>query len=179
MKSFILLITCLYLLLFIACEEEKKIDVDNKIDKSEIVPDQISWDIEVNFIDSSFTKAILTARKARIFDEKKETLLDSGLKLIFFSSKTRKRASVLTADSAKIDDNTKDMLAMGNVLVISDSTHTRLETNLLMWKNEDEKLYSTEFVEITTPYEKLKGWGFESDLNLINYKIFKVSGETK
>ena len=179
MKPLVLIIICISVLFFIACDEEIKLSVQDKIDKSETMPDQISWDIEVNFIDSSFTKAILTARKALIYEKKKETFLDSGMRVVFFSSKTRKRASVLTADSAKIDDNTKDMLAMGNVLVISDSTHTKLETNLLMWKNKDEKLYSTEFVRITTPYEKLKGWGFESDLNLTNYKIFKVSGETK
>jgi len=34
-------------------------------------------------------------------------------------------------------------------------------------------------VRITSPDEKLQGYGFESDLNLTNYKIYKVSGETK
>ena len=179
MKMLVSVIFASLLLFVISCEEEKKLPVTEKIDDSETMPDQISWDIKVNFTDSSFTKAILTARKAMIYEKRKETKLDSGLKVVFFSSDSRKRASVLTADSAKIDDITKDMLAMGDVVVISDSTQTKLETDLLMWKNEEEKLYSTEYVEITTPDEHLTGWGFESDLNLTNYKIFKVSGETK
>lgn len=179
MKLLQLLIVCFIILFFCSCEEEEKLAVSQQIDATETLPDQISWDVTVDFIDSSFTKAVLTAKKALIFEKRKETLLDSGLKVVFFSSETGKRASVLTADSARIDDVTKDMMAMGNVVVISDSNQTRLETELLMWKNKDEKLYSTEYVKITSPDEKLQGYGFESDLNLTNYKIFKVSGETK
>jgi LPS export ABC transporter protein LptC len=179
MKLLQLLVVCYFLVFFCSCEEGEKLAVSQLDDASETLPDQISWDVTVDFIDSSFKKAVLTARKALIYEKRKETVLDSGLKVVFFSSKTGKRASVLTADSAKIDDITKDMMAMGNVIVISDSNQTKLETELLMWKNRDEKLYSTEFVRITSPDEKLQGYGFESDLNLTNYKIFKVSGETK
>jgi LPS export ABC transporter protein LptC len=179
MKLLIIIIVCVNMLFFCSCEEEEKVSTNEMDEHSETLPDQISWDVTVDFIDSSFTKAVLTARKALIYEKRKETILDSGLKVVFFSSKTGKRASVLTADSAKIDDITKDMMAMGNVVVISDSNQTKLETDLLMWKNKDEKLYSTEFVKITSPDEVLKGWGFESDLNLTNYKIFRVSGEAK
>ncbi len=179
MKLLLILVLSINLLFVLSCEEETKLASSQNYDDSETLPDQISWDVKVNFIDSSFTKAVLTATKALIYEKRKETLLDSGLKVIFYSSKTGERASVLTADSAKIDDTTKDMMAMGNVVVISDSNQTTLKTNLLMWKNSAEKLYSTEFVQISSPNEKLQGWGFESDLNLTNYKIFKVSGETK
>jgi hypothetical protein len=48
-----------------------------------------------------------------------------------------------------------------------------------MWDNGSQKLYSTEFVTITSPNEKIQGYGFESDQNLTNYKIFKVSGVKK
>jgi LPS export ABC transporter protein LptC len=146
---------------------------------TEIQPDQISWNIEVYFVDSSFTKAILKAKRARIYQERAETLLDSGVTCEFLSQRTGKRSSYLTADSARIDDKTKNMLARGHVVVISDSTRTKLETSLLMWDNQAQKLYSTEYVRITSPEERLQGYGFESDLYLNNYKIMKVSGEKK
>ncbi len=71
------------------------------------------------------------------------------------------------------------MFAGGNVVVISDSSKVELKTPFLEWKNAEKKLYSTERVEISSPKEKIFGYGFESDLKLSNYKIFKVSGTSE
>ena len=142
-------------------------------------PDHLGWDIEVSFVDSNFTKAVLSAKTARVYYDRKETFLDDSLKVIFYSKDSKQRQSVLTADSAKIDDRSRDMLAFGNVIVWADSSKTKLETSLLLWDNKNQKLYSTEFVKISSPKENLQGWGFESDLSLTNYKIFKVSGVQK
>ena len=85
----------------------------------------------------------------------------------------------MSCDSAEIDDRTKNMLAKGNVLVWSDSSRTKLETSVLHWDNKTQLFYSTEFVTIDSPEEKIQGYGFESDQNLKYYRIFKVSGEQK
>lgn len=142
-------------------------------------PDQISHDLKVFFVDSSYTKAILTAKLGRVFTERGETLLDSGVRVDFFSKETGARISYLTADSARIDDKTKNMLARGNVVVVSDSSATRLETSLLEWDNTRQKVYSTENVKITTPTQTIRGRGFISDVQLTDYRIFKMSGEQR
>lgn len=171
----------IFLILFvIACS-----DIDNKAVKTadslvvEKMPDQISHDVEVIFIDSSYTKAVLYAKRARIYQDRMETLLDSGLKVLFYSKETGQRISRLTADSARIDDRTKNMLAMGNVVVISDSNMTKLETPELEWINARQLLYSTAKVKITTANEIINGRGFESDPKLDRYKIKNVSGITQ
>lgn len=163
-------------LLLLSCSENKAVP-KQKADslQAESLADQISREIKVVFNDSSFTKAILRAGRARVFNENQETLLDGGLEVEFMSKESGKRVSLLTADSARIDDRTKNMLAMGDVVVTSDSTNTRLETSLLEWNNSTQRLYSTEFVRITSPYEILTGYGFESDQHLTNYKILRVS----
>lgn len=169
------LIFLLFAILISSCDEEKVVSKKNMAKEDlGLIPDQISWDVEVSFIDSSYTKAILYAKRARIYQKKNETLLDSGIKVLFMSKTSGEKVSTLTADSAKIDDLTKNMLSYGRVVVISDSTKTKLETSLLEWNNTSQKLYSTEFVKITSPQETIKGVGFESDQNLNNYKIFKV-----
>ncbi|MCO5251392.1 MAG: LPS export ABC transporter periplasmic protein LptC [Candidatus Kapabacteria bacterium] len=159
--------------------EGKQEEVDKS--KAAIIhdkPDQIAYDIEVLFVDSSFTKAILKARKARIYNERYETFLDSGMQVTFFERNSAE-FSILTADSARIDDRTKNMLAQGNVIVVAESKGRRLETELLEWDNLRQKIYSTEFVTITTPTEIIKGYGFESDPNLNEYVINRVSGIQK
>lgn len=164
-------------LIFSACEGPEKDKIKIKaIISDEILPDQISYNTEVAFVDSSFTKAILNAGRARIYNSNQETLLDSSVRVRFFDKNDKNKVSILTCDSARIDDVTKNMFAFGNVVVISKSQNMKLETSILEWKNELQRLYSTEYVEITTDREILRGFGFESDPDLNDYRIFKVSG---
>jgi len=177
------ILTLLLLLLLIiisSCDEGKVIPKKKNISHNlETQPDQISYNTEVFFVDSAFTKAILKAKRARVYQARYETLLDGGINVQFFKRHSIKKVSYLTADSARIDDRTKNMLAGGHVIVISDSTSTKLETSLLEWDNATQKLYSTEFVRVTSPSETIQGYGFESDQSLSNYKIFRVSGEQR
>ena len=168
------------LLIAISCNDNdiEQSEVEMEVD-SEIQPDQIIWNMEVKFIDSSITKAILKGDRGRVFHSRQQTILDGNIDVEFLSQYTQERVSHLTADSIIIDDNTHNMIAMGNVYVYSDSTDTKLETSVLEWNNAEQKLYSTEFVKIISPKERLQGYGFESDANLSNYRIFKVSGESR
>lgn len=176
----VLLILSILTLNLLSCNEEyKPVDKIKQVMENKILPDQTAADFNVEFVDSNYTKAILHGKRAYIYQERMETLIDSGLWVEFMSKTSGYRISLLTADSAKIDDRTKNMLARGNVVVVNDSDGTKLETSLLEWDNTTQKLYSTEFVKISSPFEKLQGWGFESDQNLKNYKILKVSGVQK
>ena len=138
-------------------------------------PDQICFDLVLTFIDSSNTKAIVKARRARVFLDSNKTFLDSGVTVQFFNE-NGKKTGTLTADRVKIDDITKDMFASGKVVAISDSSRTKLETEELDWNNETKKIYSNVYVKITSPSEIIEGRGLESDEQLNNYKIFKVTG---
>ncbi len=167
----------MFYLNLLSCEDELPRATAPRMDiLSEIQPDQISWNIKVTFVDSNYVKAILYATRARVFQERMETLIDSGLKVDFFSMDEKQRISYLVAEKARIDDRTKDMFAEGNVVVISEKTGRKLETQILSWNNSTQRFYSTEFVKITTPEEIIQGYGFESDANLSNYNIHKVSG---
>lgn len=143
------------------------------------MPDQVAKNIQVDFIDTSFLKARLWAKVAKVFYSRKETLLRDSIRVEFFSKSTGKRISILTADSARIDDATKDMYAFGRVIVVSDTPKTILKTTHLQWKNKEQKIYSSEFIEVIRPEEEIRGYGFESDLSLTHYKIFNVSGVKK
>lgn len=171
------LINIFILALLIGCvEEDNKVPAADINLEDEIMPDQVTYDTEVAFVDSSFTKAILNAGRARVYNEAKETLLDSSVKVTFYDKKDPNKTSVLTCDSARIDDRTKNMIAKGNVVVVSENRNMKLITSILEWKNEQQRLYSTEYVEVHNEREILKGYGFESDPDLNDYKIFKVSG---
>ena len=68
------------------------------------------------------------------------------------------------------------MIAIGNVVVLSDSGVT-LFTDTLSWDNIREKVYTDdEVIFITEEQDTLYGIGFESDVELDNWKILKPTG---
>lgn len=165
---------------FVGCGLETKEPSRQKVSSEELqLPDQLATNIVVDFIDTSFLKARLWAKIGKVFYSRGETELVDSIRVEFYSKNTGRRVSILTADSAKINDKTKDMYAFGRVLVVSDSPKTILRTSFLEWKNRTQRIYSNEYIEIIRPDEEIRGYGFESDVNLTNYRIYKVSGVKK
>ena len=69
-----------------------------------------------------------------------------------------------------------NLIAIGNVVVLSDSGVT-LYTDTLSWDNVKEKVFTDDRVMfITEQKDTLYGIGFESDIELNNWKILKPTG---
>ena len=70
----------------------------------------------------------------------------------------------------------RDRIAIGDVIVLSDSGVT-LFTDTLSWDNHREKVYTDDrVIFITEEQDTLYGIGFESDVELDNWKILKPTG---
>ena len=82
----------------------------------------------------------------------------------------------MNADSAVVFNNSNNMFAYRNVFVWSENSKTSLKTDFLEWNEKKRKLFSNQYVKINSPVEIIEGYGFESNQDLSNYKIFKVSG---
>lgn len=52
----------------------------------------------------------------------------------------------------------------------------KLNTEHLIWNERTKKIYSDDFVKITTPDEIIFGNGFEADQDFSRYKIMKIKG---
>ena len=179
MKTLTLILILILYLHTTSCDDTSKKNVvfDSTFVNSADSPDQIFKYFEVFFYDSTIKKAKLKANLAKIYFQRKKTILDTNVYCEFYDKNNGSISSILKADSALIDDNTKDMYAFGKVVVNSDSTKTKLTSTLLKWENNRQLLLTDKFVRIESPYEIIEGYGFESNLNLSNYKIFKVSGQ--
>lgn len=138
-------------------------------------PEHLSFNVEVVFTDSAFTKAILHAGEAQVFEGRQQTTLSKHVRVDFFSRQGGNSAR-LTSDSAIIEDRTKNMTAIGHVRIHSDSNRTTLTTKRLVWVNATQRVHSEDSVRIVTPAETIEGVGFESDQYLTSYRIFRVTG---
>jgi LPS export ABC transporter protein LptC len=65
--------------------------------------------------------------------------------------------------------------AQNDVVVVNEKGE-QLNTEKLIWDEQKEKLYSDQFVKITTPDEIIMGKGFEANQDFSRYKIFNVTG---
>jgi hypothetical protein len=55
-----------------------------------------------------------------------------------------------------------------------------VETDYIFWENRNRKVRGDRFVTITSPSERLQGYGFEADQDLKNYTVFgQVTGEAE
>jgi LPS export ABC transporter protein LptC len=156
---------------FYSCED--KLEPPKSDVASANIPDQESWNSTVVFSDSANVKAILKAGYIAYFSKQGYTLIDSSAVVDFY--KNGEKVSTLTGRRGKYYDKNKDIEIFDSVKVVNNEGST-LETDKLYWTNETQRVSSEEFVKIKTPSEEIQGIGFESDQNLKNYTIYKVTG---
>ncbi|MEO8209546.1 MAG: LPS export ABC transporter periplasmic protein LptC [bacterium] len=170
-KIFLFIVFIFSQFIFSSCDDKFKPTQTNL--NTVDFPGQESWNSTVVFSDSGKTKAILDAKHISVYSSKGYTLVDSGAKVDFYKDGTI--VSTLTGRRSKIDDRTKDIEIYDSVVVVNNEG-SELKTQKLFWNNKTQRVSSDEFVRIKTPEETIEGIGFESDQNLKNYTIFKVSG---
>ena len=166
------LITISFLLFTLSSCEDKFKPTQTNLNTNE-APSQESWNSTVIFSDSGNTKAVLKAGHISVFSDKGYTLIDSGAVVDFY--KGGEVGSTLTGRRGRIEDKSKDIVIYDSVKVVN-KEGSELQTQKLFWNNKTQRVSSDDFVSIKTPSETIEGIGFESDQNLKNYKIFKVSG---
>ena len=167
----------LLLLSLISCTGK---DVKPKVDSSFVVeelPAQESWNSTVFFTDSGKTVAILYTGHLQLFNTRKETILEDGVKVEFFNS-LEVKTTTLTSKRGRVDEKTNDLYAIDSVVAVNDSGIV-VKTDELKWRNKDKKIASDKFVTIDSPDEHIEGYGFESDQHLRNYVIYNITYITR
>lgn len=163
--ALLLLFSCLA-----SCGTKEVRPTTEPIQSVDELPSQTSAHTRMSFSSDGMIRAVMNAKGVRVFEQKRHTLLDSSVHVDFFNSDGG-HSSVLTSHRAYIDDNTKNMTAYDSVRILSDSG-TLVETDSLLWDNGTHKLHSDAFVRITEKTGRItRGHGFESDQDLVNYKI--------
>jgi LPS export ABC transporter protein LptC len=172
-----LFVPILLLLSLISCTGK---DVKPKVDSSFVVeelPAQESWNSTVFFTDSGKTVAILYSGHLQLFNTRKETILDDGVKVEFYNS-LEVKTTTLTSKRGRVDERTNDLFAIDSVVAVNDSGIV-VKTDELKWRDKDRKIISDKFVTIDSPDEHIEGYGFESDQHLRNYVIYNITYITR
>lgn len=156
-----------------ACENDlKQVDV---VTKEENLPLSSSEDVEIMYSELGDVKVKLKAKKLdRYGGEKPYMEMTAGVEVLFYDS-AMNISSRLTANYAIHHIKENKMEAREDVVVVNEKGE-RLNTEHLVWEQEEGKIYSDKFVKITKKDEIIMGEGFESNEDFSKYKIKNLKG---
>ena len=161
----------IFIILFIGCAETGEEVVirnssmfnENEIENPEII------------ISRENTRIVKAASKHLMKNGNEDALLTGDVKADFYND-LGEHVSILYSDSAKINQRTNNLWATGNVHVESDSGFTHY-ANTILWDNQYKIIESKDSVMFTTTQgDTMYGVGFESDMDLTEWKIYKPTG---
>jgi LPS export ABC transporter protein LptC len=171
----LLFFNLLFLLSIIVLSCESKIPV---IPKSDLLtlPTTSAKDFRMTLIDSGRIQLILTSPLLEKFDKTDPPYAEfpNGIKVDVYNGKDRPEGKV-TAKYAKCTNN--NLWELRDSVVIVNEKNEKLETELLFWNQEKDRIYTDRFVKITNEDIISQGIGFESDTHLSKRKIFKVTAD--
>ena len=164
---------CLFVLIFqFACQS-------NELQKSGQTrqgrPDAESWDAVITLTNKGAKRGVIRSGHLEKYNDNEFILLDQNVDADFFN-KEEVFTTNLKSLVAEIDEEEDFLVAIGNVVVVTDSGVT-LFTDTLSWDNQKEKVFTSDSVIfITENKDTLYGIGFESDIELNNWKILQPTG---
>ena len=174
--AIILRMIAMFLFFSIVGCKEKKEWVDFIFDK-EFSYTMKDTEVQVFISDSGITRFRMTAKALLTFDEASEPywyfpekihgeMLDSLLQVAY------------SVDADTAYRYTKKMLwkLIGNVKAVN-AEGEQFETSLLFWDENEEKIYSDQFIRITRGDFVNTGTGFESNQTLTKYYILNAKAE--
>ncbi|HKI87815.1 MAG TPA: LPS export ABC transporter periplasmic protein LptC, partial [Draconibacterium sp.] len=163
-------------ILFYACENAdlEQIKVFSSPENQPVVE---ARNFESLLTDSGQIRFFIKAPKLLKFEnEGKNDYVEfpEGIELVKYDDKENV-ISRITANYARQYEKQKKWEAKNNVVAFNAKGDT-LKTELLIWEEKTEKIYTDEYVKIIRPDQIITGIGFESDQNLDNWKIKNPKG---
>ena len=160
--------------LFIACSNRG--ESDNSDSTEELIENEI-WNPLI--ILSREESRVVAAKAEKLYKSSNDLALLVGNVEVDFFSEEGDHISILYSDSAQINEQSNNLRANGNVFVVSDSGYT-LTTSKILWDNRYKMIIAEDSVMFTTTEgDTMYGVGFESDMDLDQWRIFRIYGVTR
>lgn len=169
------LCTCGLLLLLFAlltgCEND--IARVKELGLSENTQMETGSDVEILYSEMGNVTTKITAPTVKTYnDDEGRTEFPDGLKMYFYNTRGE-ITSELEAGYGMANDKKEEMLVRGDA-VITNNQGKQLNSEELIWKRKEKKIYSDKFVKITTPTEIVMGEGLRANEDFSDYEILDI-----
>ena len=166
------------LFVFPACENDMS-EVNRMFSKEETKV-ETATEVEMLYSDSSILKLRIVAPVLVRHLDKREPFQEfpEGLLVEFFSENGQEVTGRMTANYAERYENDSRFIVRDSVIWVG-SQGEKLETEELIWEEENDKVHTNKFVVVRRPDEIIYGHGFESNQKFTEWKIRAIEGRIK
>jgi len=153
-----------------------KKNVAKMLQADTILYTQEGINVEIEYTDSGSLKAVIFAKKLLGFKQDGNEILKmpEGIKADFYN-KDGIKESFLTANKG-ISYQTKKITEVFENVVVENNKGERLNTELLIWDQGKQTIYTEKFVKITTKNEIITGEGLKGKQDFSEWTILKPRG---
>ena len=139
------------------------------------VHDQLSVDVEITLTEKGNIKALIKSKLLERNDNSLELKLTDNVNVDLYDDNYQ-HSSLITSNSSVGRDTENKINAFGDVIVAADNGQ-QLWTDSLLWDNKADKIFTNASLTfISGNLDTLYGTGFESNIDLTNWKITKPRG---
>ena len=157
---------------FVSCKEKDENLVPFNYDPEQ-VPTMVTDSVTTLISDSGVTRYKLVADEWRVFDKAAEPYwyFPYGIYLERFTPDFRIEATVMS-DTAWYFSR-KDLWQLKKNVHVENMRGEIFDSEELFWDQKNEKVYSDSYIVIKRGVTEIKGYGFESNQAMTDYRIFR------
>ncbi|MEZ4956627.1 MAG: hypothetical protein R2825_23930 [Saprospiraceae bacterium] len=176
MKFFFYISTTIALLT--ACEND--LSEVNRLFSNEETQVETALGVEMLYSDSAILNLrIVTPKLVRhIADKDPWQEFPDGLEIEFYSKNGKEVTGRMTANYAQRFDNESKFIVRDSVVWYGEKGE-KLETEELIWEEENDKVHTNKFVIVRRPDEIIYGHGFDSNKDFTKWRIRAIEGRIK
>ena len=160
----------LFFFLLISCSKSYQADTPVKD-----IHDQLSTDVEITLTEKGNIKALIKSRLLERNNDNLELRLTDDVNVDLYDD-NYEHTSLITSNYAFVSETENRIDAFGDVVVVADNGQ-QLWTDSLLWDNKADKIFTDATLTfISGNSDTLYGTGFESNIDLTDWKITKPRG---
>ncbi len=167
--TFVVIVMVLF---FFSCKDKNESLVALAYDPDE-VPTMITNEVTTHISDSGITRYKLVADVWMVYDKAKDPFwyFPEGLYLERFTLDFEVEATVV-ADTAWYYTE-QDLWKLKKEVHVENMQGEQFDSEELYWDQKNGRVYSDAYIEIQRGESQLKGYGFESNQQMTDYRIFR------
>lgn len=162
--------------IFPSCRNSTKL-IDEVTKKDSLFPTDHGKQVEILYTDSGAVRWRLSAPVMNHYTYNvKERYIEmpEGLYLEFFNDSNKVKTTLKANYGIRYEDTKRTEVKYK--VIVTNASGEVLNTEQLFWDEGTRKIYTKEFVKITTKKEILTGTGMEAEEDFSEYTIEKISG---
>jgi len=174
--SLLILLAFVFIFIFSACAPNNPEDIRAFTDKEDY-PTISFKDLNAIATDSGRLKYRFVSPDVQQFDAREEptTNFPKGLHYYIYNDNEEIESQIKCKFA--IYFQVQELWELRNDVEIINISGNVVNTELLYWDTNQKRIYSDEFVKITTNEDVITGYGFETDEDISVYSIKKASGK--